>query len=290
MQGTCKLCGHSGSLEESHFIPKFVGRWIKKTSATGYLRTAEEINRRAQDLAKEYWLCGKCEDLFAEWEREFSQKVFYPFVDQGASLAEYGEWMAKFCASLSWRTLSYIRHKNPQERPDEAELLDNAQRQLSAFLLGESTNLFEYEQHLFPLDLIESASAGNLPANIHRYFLRTVHMDVISARFNTIVYTKLPSFILLGFVKVKEAWKMRSSKIALKRGSIYPRSYYWPPGFMDYVTAKAQTISETYSDMSPKQLEKIDEYIRNNPEKVAQSETFKAFLNDYEMFGDTVFR
>ena len=115
-------------------------------------------------------------------------------------------------------------------------------------------------------------------------------MDVISSQFNTMIYTKIPSFILLGFVKVKEAKKMRASRIALKRGTISPRNYYWPTGLAEYVAAKAKTVTQTYSEMSSKQRQKIEEYILKNPEKVANSETFKAFLNDYEMFGDEVFR
>jgi len=38
MKGICKLCGNNDVLKESHFIPKFVGKWIKKTSVTGYIR------------------------------------------------------------------------------------------------------------------------------------------------------------------------------------------------------------------------------------------------------------
>jgi hypothetical protein len=38
MRGICKLCKKEAKLEESHFIPKFIGKWVKKTSITGYLR------------------------------------------------------------------------------------------------------------------------------------------------------------------------------------------------------------------------------------------------------------
>ena len=81
MKGICKLCGKNDDLRESHFIPKFVGKWIKKTSVTGYIREKNEVQKRAQDIAKEHWLCGDCEQLFSRWEREFANKVFYPFVN-----------------------------------------------------------------------------------------------------------------------------------------------------------------------------------------------------------------
>jgi hypothetical protein len=85
MKGNCRLCEKEDDLKESHFIPKFVGKWIRKTSATGYIRQKYEPHKRSQDIAKEYWLCGDCEQLFSKWEREFANKVFYPFVEQGVS-------------------------------------------------------------------------------------------------------------------------------------------------------------------------------------------------------------
>jgi uncharacterized protein YlaI len=98
MNGKCKLCGTKGELEESHFIPKFVGKWIKKTSITGYLREHNEPHKRAQDIAKEYWLCGECEDKFSAWETKFANAVFHPFVNGKTSVASYDSWMSKFCS------------------------------------------------------------------------------------------------------------------------------------------------------------------------------------------------
>ncbi len=66
MHGICKLCKQEADLEISHFIPKFIGKWVKKTSITGFLREKNSINKRAQDLAKDYWLCGECEDLLSQ--------------------------------------------------------------------------------------------------------------------------------------------------------------------------------------------------------------------------------
>ena len=45
MNHICALCHESKELKESHFIPKFVGKWLKKTSATGYLRNVDNINK-----------------------------------------------------------------------------------------------------------------------------------------------------------------------------------------------------------------------------------------------------
>lgn len=50
MQGVYKLCHNESELQESHFIPKFVGKWVKKTSITGYLRESNEVHKRAHEI------------------------------------------------------------------------------------------------------------------------------------------------------------------------------------------------------------------------------------------------
>lgn len=292
MKGNCRLCGNEGNLEESHFIPKFIGKWLKKTSITGFLRAHNEPHKRAQDTAKAYLLCEECEDKFSVWETLFSQKIFHPFVSGNKSEATYESWMSKFCASLSWRTLIYICSKNPiMDKPQSYyDSLDEAGSHLSNYLLGRIDNLNQFEQHLFPLDAIESTSSQQLPPNINRYFLRTIAMDIIGNESNLFIYTKLPHFILFSFIKCKEPGKMRPNRVALKHGTIGQKKYYWPDGFIDYIFEKANTVSETYDSIPKEQQERIEQYIKENPEKARNSKTFEALLHDYNLFGDDIFR
>lgn len=291
MHGTCRLCGKSDDLKESHFIPKFVGKWIKSTSITGYIRQSSEPHKRAQDLAKEYWLCGCCEQLFSVWEREFSNKVFYPFVNEGKSVVTYESWMSKFCASLSWRTLTYIRSKNPEDEEDAERKgsLDETQKYLKHYLLGETDNLYQFEQHLFPLEKIESMDSHNFPPNINRYFLRIMSMDIVGNSTDQYIYTKLPSFMLLGVIKAKNIKKMRSSRVAIKSGVLSPKEYRWPDGFASYIFQKANEVIELHQRIPQKHLEGFDKCIKGNPEKAIKSKQFQAFLDDYERFGEDVF-
>ncbi len=154
---------------------------MKKTGITGYIRESNEVHKRAQDIAKEYWLCGDCEALFSQWEREFANKVFYPFADKGNSVASYGE------------RKSDEYHKS----------LDGAERHLQRFLLGEESNLNQYEQHVFPLERIESTTESGLPPNINRYFLRTMAMDIVGNSTDLYVYTKLPVLSFWEWLKQK---------------------------------------------------------------------------------------
>jgi len=292
VQGIFRLFQSEAVLKESHFIPKFIGKWVKKTGVTGYLRGNNEVHKSAQDIAKEYWLCGDCEALFSEWEREFANKVFYPFEDKGESVANYGEWMSRLCASLSWRTLTYIRSKNEaeQESYEYNKSLDDAEQHLKKFLLGEESNLYQYEQHVFPLERIEDTTELGLPPNINRYFLRTRAMDIVGNSTDLYIYTKLPCFIVLGVVKSKDLKKMRYRRMAIKHGNISPREYWWPDGFINYIIKKAKEVSDVYERIPEKHKASFDEYIRKNPDKAASSKLFEAFMHDHEQFGKKFFR
>ena len=102
---SCSLCGNMKPLRMSHFIPKFVGRWMKKTSATGFLSNAEDMSRRVQDLSSAPLLCGDCELRFSKLESYFADIMFYPFHMKGQRVFDYDERLGLFALSLAWRTV-----------------------------------------------------------------------------------------------------------------------------------------------------------------------------------------
>ena len=61
----CGLCGNLAELRDSHIVPAFVARWIKDTSATGFLRGFHQPNRRVQDFPTKRLLCEGCEQRFS---------------------------------------------------------------------------------------------------------------------------------------------------------------------------------------------------------------------------------
>ena len=293
MQGTCKLCRSYGELEKSHFIPKFVVRWLKKTSITGYIREASEPQRRIQDLPKDYWLCGGCEDRFSAWEAEFAKRVFYPFVDEGESVAAYDEWMLNFCASISWRTLTYMRSRNTRQDKlvKYGKELDLAERHMAEFLLGRTGEIGQYEQHLIPWEAIASTTIHSLPPNFNRYLLRTPAASIVWNANDLLTFTKLPHFMILGFIQIEGdvREKMEPSKIT-SSGMVSPRDYWLPGGFDGYLFGQAKKVSEAYNRIPKEHLKKFDDYIAKNPDKAANSKLFEALLHDHRQFGDAVFR
>jgi hypothetical protein len=188
--------------------------------------------------------------------------------------------------------LTYIRFKNPKKNQSEDyyATIEKAEKHLADYLLGNVDNLNQYEQHLFPLERIDSTTSPHLPSNINRYFLRTMAMDIVGNESNLFIYTKAPCFIFLGVVKCKEPRKIRPSRIAIKQGKISPRDYYWPDGFINYIVEKANVVSDAYDSIPEKHRDKIEQYVIDNPDKAVNSKLFEAFMHDYKMFGDDVIR
>jgi hypothetical protein len=78
MEGTCKLCGKIGNLQQRHVLPSFVFKWMKQA---GHIRKTGLPNRRAQDGEKREWLCSGCEQLFNSFETPFATRsgcFWYP--------------------------------------------------------------------------------------------------------------------------------------------------------------------------------------------------------------------
>ncbi|WP_228519932.1 hypothetical protein [Methylophilus sp. QUAN] len=191
---------------------------------------------------------------------------------------------------MSWRCLTYIRSQNPRPKDEsEVALKDAAEKHLRAYLLGEADNLLQYEQHLIPLEAIHKTSMTDMPPSMNRYLLRAIAMDIIGNNKSKFIYTKLPSFILLGVLDVANIKDMRSSRVALKSGQISPRQYILPAGFQGYLYDKANQMTELHRTIPQKHLDSFDKHIRANPEKTVKSKQFQAFLHDYNRFGDDVF-
>lgn len=294
MNNICALCHESKELKESHFIPKFVGKWLKKTSATGYLRNIDNINKRQQDIIKDYLLCNDCELIFSSWEKQFSEKIFIPFLDQKIYIAEYKDWLAKFCASLSWRTLIYIKNKNSNFENESEYFIGQinlAELNLRNFLLGKQDNLYQYEQHIFPLSEIDTPSKSlNLPSNINRYFLRSIGVDVLQGDNHIYIFTKLPTFLILGIVSSNFSSKMRASRVSLKQGIFRPSTLVMPEYLLGYMRNKALEIQEKRESMSDEQQNKIEKTALENLDKTADSKSFEAIMHDYNIFGNTIFK
>lgn len=273
-------------------LPAFVFRWMKESSATGFLRFGKEPNRRVQDGEKRYWMGCCCEDRLNQWGTPFSDQVFYPLIANGGQRIRYGDWMLKYCVSVSWRVLSMfvedsrLDHFNERQRAAVARALDR----WSGFLLGTEGNPGVYEQHLLPLDSVESFSGGNMPSNINRYLLRAADIDIVAGGGGAFVYSKFAKFILVGFIDVPHPKEWVGTKIHVRDGHVGQGDFTLPKEFGDFIFDKCRRYAEIKEQISENQQAKIAASMRKDLERTATSETFKALHQDVTLFGKKVFR
>lgn len=291
MRAPCQLCGQTEELQDSHILPAFVFKWLKETSATGFIRFGEEPNKRVQDGYKKPLLCASCEQRLSVWETFFSTKLFRPLSEDASLRVRYREWLLKFCVSVSWRSLTMLKEDQGQDHFSEAQRLsaDQALHTWALFMLDRLPNPGRFEQHLLPLDAVQQFSGGALPANINRYFLRTVDVDAVRGEKAAFVFSKLGRFVIVGFIDMPFPKQWVGTKVHVREGLIAPGNYTLPIQFGEYLSDKARRFAAVHEQISDAQRQKIEETAMRNTERVARSATFEAMKNDAELFGEAAF-
>lgn len=289
MKGVCRLCAQGAELQLSHILPSFVFKWLKKD---GFIRHGSKINQRVQDGAKEYWLCSECEGRLGTWESKFSDSIFSPlsYGDALPTIA-YGDWLIKFCTSISWRSLQYLQ--------DHARLahfstgqLDQAQRALKIWAdvtLGKRDHPGEFEQHLIPFGPIKNMRNIAFPPNINRYLLRAVEIDAGCSQSTSFVFSKLGRIGILGFIDLRKPKHWVGTRVRLRGGKIEPRKYVLPIQFGDYLADRARRLWDALEGMSALQNKKVEATFRTNIDRFAKSQLFQALEHDVKLFGDAAF-
>lgn len=195
---TCALCRQEGELRASHIIPKFVGKWLKETSATGFLRGITEPDIRLQDLRKTNLLCQTCEERFSKLETYFASEIFFPFLEKGINSFKYDGRLLEFVMSLSWRTLLVSYDEFKQDVPSLCEYVDKAEETWREYLLGDSPDPGDYEHHIFFFDYAREGK--DLPPGFQWYSLRAVDATLVSNGEKVLAYSKFPWIVFVSSI------------------------------------------------------------------------------------------
>jgi hypothetical protein len=289
MKGICRLCKQYRDLQLSHILPAFVFKWLKRD---GFIRHSAQINKRTQDGAKEQWLCSECEQLFCGWETKFFNSIFHPlcYGDMLPTIS-YGDWLLKFSASVSWRSLLYVREQARLTHfsTDQLRKADRALETWAKVLRGEREHPGEFEQHLIPFGPIKGHGGIEFPPNINRYLLRTVEIDAGCSRSTAFVFSKLGRIGIVGFIQSKRPDHWSGTKVRLRGGRMTPRRYTLPAQFGNYLADRARRLWKALEGMSDPQSEKVNATIRANMDRFANSQLLRAMEHDVHLFGNAAF-
>ena len=283
----CALCASTSKLQVSHIIPKFVFSWLRETSATGYFRSSIAPNLRAQDGLKVRMLCKNCEQIFASWEKQFSEKCFTLLNGGDVRNVNYGPWMLKFATSISWRVLLYYVHSNLLTKFPEhiMEKVDNSLGEWSSFLLGKKPHPGRHEQHMLLVDVIQHTTIADTPPNIGRYLARTIDIDVSYQNQSMITYAKMGKFMLFGFIEMEDLRQWRETKLHVRHGTFGRHDVVLPDYICEFLENRALRVAKSQLQLSERQIGKIRASAEQNPERVAGSETARAIHHDDSLFG-----
>ena len=286
MSNQCELCRVGARGEQSHIIPAFVYRWLKRTSATGRLRFVPAPNRPVQDGAKQELLCGVCEDALQEWESECASRLFLPYHDGQFTRLEYKSWLAKFCASVSWRALTYLVLHDRTPTDDKLRIAC-ALRAWREFLLGSRPHPGKFEQHLVPVGAIAETTYANLPGNTNRYLMRAVGMGMLGSGSTLAVVSKMCGLVVVGLIGNADRSLWSGTKVHINTGIIEPSVLTVPDSLLSYFNRQAAATFSASAGLPTAQRDSIERIAARDPERVLQSGTLKAMMEDLRMFGPT---
>jgi len=184
---------------QSHIVPKFVLKWLKTTSATGFMYSPENPNLRVQNAKRVALLCAKCENMFSKLEHYFAEYIFYPRHDEGIDNFPYEESLLRFVTSLSWRLL-HVDLRYLVNKTSVSQYGEQALKTWKNYLLGDCDDPGHYEHHIFLLDLVESTTGVILPPGFQWYTLRAIDATLVYGENQAYVYMKLPGMVLVSCI------------------------------------------------------------------------------------------
>lgn len=235
MDSICRLCKENKELKQSHIIPSFIGRWLKETSITGFIRQSKNPNVRKQDLIKMDLLCDKCEVLFSKYENYFAKTIFYPYVQEElneAGIAQgniktinYHEYLLRFIVSLQWRVLVSDRKLTKTDNLSEEKIseyntkIDEVLIKWQQYLNGESEITGDERHYIVFLQNLISGTGyipENLNKNVNFYLLRAVDYTLGVSNKRIFIYTKLGPLVILSSLIPNQFSKMNDCLLRKK--------------------------------------------------------------------------
>lgn len=232
-------------------------------------------------------LCNNCEQILSRHERYFNNRFFQKIVNNHQKSFSYDHNLIKFCASITWRNITYALKNNRTSHLNKQQLVDiiDAEAYLRGFLLDERPNPDRYEQHLFRFFPIVDTNYTNIPDNINRFLLRHIILDIVASETFSCSLAKMGPILIMGVITPPKK-KLASMRLHIRSGNIEPDFNDLPENILQYLFSKARIINSKLAELSENQANIIDENVIRNIEKFRHSPQFEAIMYDAMLFGD----
>lgn len=268
----CELHNAEADLCESHIIPKFVYKWMKKTGP-GRFRQMGKLNSPLQDGIKKYMLCKECEDKFSKKEKWFSEKVFYPYIEDNELVIKNEKELMYFVVSVLWRVLKLF--KDDGNDYNFKSDLDNAEREWRNYLLSD-TSMSKYNNfHLFLIN-----SDYWIEEKSDFYFSRAVDIDIVQNENICFIYAKFSRFMLIGEITGLNENSFQYSNLAYEDEFSSKNQMINEPLILEFLSNRVSNL-KGYEDLSETQKRKNTEYYKNKLDGIKDSD-YMRILNKYK--------
>lgn len=283
----CALCHEIRELEESHIIPKFVFRYLRKTSH-GAVRNLDNPNKVVQDSEKHYLLCGDCEDLFSVYETKFANKIFYPYQKDGVRKFSYDKDLFYFLTSVSWRSLyldiiDFVTNYNTIDIDSEIiGYLTEKERDMREYLLGKSNHINSIENHIFFFDDIKEFYTDGSILKPHVTFHRTESSyTIVDKSYKTYAtITNMMGIIIFTIYRKNDVEVWENTEIINGDGIIEAKDQFINSVCSNELIDIMKRVENSSNDVSEKQQNKINSKILKDIEGFKKSKIFDDLVKD----------
>jgi len=276
MLGKCRLCGKRANIVKSHIIPKFVYAWLKKSSATGFLRPGDNPNKRVQDGPSYPLYCAECEALFSKYENLFAKKIFYPHMVGKCKTIDYLDDVKRFIIGISWRFLDLCMSDFHTLESGVTIPKNNAHEEWRNYLLN---RISVCTPGIYLNLLSDSPNAANEQTKLLWYSYRGTDAALfIPSSKGMFVYIQLPKITIIVSVfpaptgNVVDTQPSSGEMIDLNSPTLRD-------DFADFVISRVNILNE--GNPSEEHLEKVRRTIRKNRGRFKKSETSKYLSEEY---------
>ena len=200
-------------------------------------------------------LCPSCEDLFSQWETQFSNQVFQPIYvkDNPSHRFSYEEWFLKFAVSISWRSLTSLVDEYPDyELHKKTEL---TLRSWSDYLLNKTDNIEPFDQHFLVLDQAENTNNNPVFTERNTFCNAAICFNTVHNNKDAYIFTKICNLMIMGVIyETNPVWE--NTQI-LKKGEYCRGKVTVPKQLALFLNDGVERMLKARNDISDKQSDII---------------------------------
>jgi len=285
MKPLCKLCLNSDDLKDSHVLPRFLGKYLKNMSATGYLMAIDTEGRpsRSQDLYKMKLLCSGCELILNEAETFFANTIFYPFQHGTLGTIPVDERLSRFAVSVSLRAvwiMQLAQHALIEKWKTELEELEFEWR---SYLLNSPDFVKGQNSHHIILcdENFIAVGVRNSPNLIHS-IMRSSAYYLFEKFDKAYVFANLAGVQVISMISPVELPVSQGTQVYPEQtfGVVTPPGIGWG-GYYQNLLALAREFAAASSRLSKAQRERVDRVM--NTERAAKSEDIRILKKQQQL-------